>query len=130
MPLKEIRKKFTYSELAILAWRSQEQRIQMHRRIHGDEEPQRQYEDEPQSLEDIPEDVIRGKKKVVKEKLKVVTTRSGKKRKDYGGAIPANLPDRFFDENGDLNLSRVTGEEAYKFFAAQGIKLPVMPRSR
>lgn len=55
--------------------------------------------------------------------------KGSKKRKEIDGIIPEGLPDRFFNAEGDIDLRQVTGEDAWKFFAAQGIKLPVMPRS-
>ena len=41
------------------------------------------------------------------------------------------VPDKFFDpETGDLDLRRVTGEEARRFLMRQGLKLPIMRSSK
>jgi hypothetical protein len=87
---RELDAKFTKSELALLAWRSQEVSASME---------------------------------------KSTGSRKGQ-RKNYSDAeVPEGLPDHFFDpETGELDLRRVTGEEAYKYMAAIGIRLPVMGR--
>ena len=49
-----------------------------------------------------------------------------KARRAYAsGEIPANLPDRFFNEEGEVDLSKVTGNDAVKYLAAIGINVPV-----
>lgn len=45
------------------------------------------------------------------------------------GHVPGNLPKRFYDKEGNVNLTQVTGDDALKYFAAQGIKLPIFPRA-
>jgi len=42
--------------------------------------------------------------------------------------MPANLPDRFFNEDGEVDLRNVTGEEAYRYFSSIGVKLPIINR--
>lgn len=92
MPLREIRRKFTRSEIVLMGWRSQEQ----YRFI---------------------------KSKIPKENNNTDT--EGKKRKTYDGIGPEGMPDHFFDENGDFNLSKVRGEEARQYFERRlGIPLP------
>lgn len=54
-------------------------------------------------------------------------TRS-KKRKPVDGSLPDGLPDRFFNEDGELDLRQVSGVEALKFMQAQGFKIPIYPR--
>lgn len=50
------------------------------------------------------------------------------KVKNFGGInVPQNLPEHFFNEQGELDLRRVTGREAYRYFQAIGIPLAVMP---
>jgi len=50
--------------------------------------------------------------------------------KPLSGEIPEGLPDHFFNEEGEIDLRQVTGEEAYKYMSSIGIKLPVMPGRR
>ena len=49
-------------------------------------------------------------------------------RKHTDGRLPENLPAHFYNEEGEIDLRKVTGEEAYKFMMSQGIKLPVIRR--
>jgi len=52
---------------------------------------------------------------------------TGKRRKQYANAaVPAGLPDHFFNDEGEVDLSKVTGAEAYKYFMMQGVKLPMI----
>ena len=44
--------------------------------------------------------------------------------------ILGNLPDRFFNEEGDLDMRLMTGEEAWNFLQRQGKRLPVIPTQR
>jgi hypothetical protein len=52
------------------------------------------------------------------------------KRRVQDPSIPEGLPDKFFDENGEVNLSKVSGEEAWRYLSMQGIRLPVIGRGR
>jgi hypothetical protein len=56
----------------------------------------------------------------------------GKSRKPvYDAEVPHNLPDHFFNEDGEIDLRQVTGEEAYKYMSSIGVKLPrIMPFRR
>lgn len=52
-------------------------------------------------------------------------TQDDKYKKDYSNyVIPEDLPDRFYDENGDINLSKVKAADARRFMEAQGIVFP------
>jgi hypothetical protein len=53
-----------------------------------------------------------------------------KKRKYSDASIPDGLPDHFYNESGEVDLRLVTGEEAYKYLSAVGMKLPIMQGSR
>lgn len=44
-----------------------------------------------------------------------------------GTTIPAGLPERFFNKDGELDLRQVTGADALKFLRAQGINVPFVP---
>jgi len=56
----------------------------------------------------------------------------GSKRKRYTDdvMIPEGLPDRFFNEEGEVDLRLVTGEEARKYFGSLGMDLPIMNTGR
>ena len=56
------------------------------------------------------------------------TTETKKKRFYSDAQVPQGLPDRFYNEAGEIDLRNVTGEEAYKFMMSQGIKLPIFGR--
>lgn len=87
---REIEKKFVRSELALLAWRSQEISASLDKaRTDAKEAPPKTQ------------------------------------RRTLGAQVPDGLPDHFFNEEGELDLRKVRGEEAYRYMAAIGIKLPV-----
>jgi len=47
-------------------------------------------------------------------------------RKIYApGELPDNLPDKFFNEEGEVDLRQVTGNEAVKYLSLLGIRVPV-----
>ena len=90
---REIERKFTRSEIALLAWRSQEIAVALEKSAGmGGDAPQR--------------------------------------RKAVNAQVPDGLPDRFFNEKGEVDLSKVTGEDAWQYMSAQGIKLPVFGGGR
>ena len=93
LPLREIRKRFTKSEIVLMGWRSQEQSFNF-------------------------------KKRMAKDDAKSDT--SGKKRKEYADAYgPEGMPDKYFNEEGDFDLSKVTGEEARAYLEGKlGISFP------
>jgi hypothetical protein len=96
LPLREIRKKFTKSEIILMGWRSQEQSQSLKKRLG----------DKPKS---------KGRQASTDEKYK----------RDYSEYIvPDELPDRFYDENGDINLSKVSAADARQFLEAQGLMFP------
>lgn len=104
LPLREIRSRYTKSEMVILAWRSMEQ-----------------YQQTKRQMKKARQGVGSGVKYETKEEGK-----PEKMRKYYEpGQIPEGLPDKFFDEEGGINLSKVTGEEAAKYLNLIGI--PVSP---
>ncbi len=94
LPIHEINERFTKSELFIVAWRSQEQHNHMKKRMAK------------------PEGSGQGEYVV--------------SRRRYGAndILPDNLPEKFFNEEGEVDLSRVTGSEARKYMAAVGIHFP------
>jgi hypothetical protein len=93
LPLREIKERFTWSEVVLMGWRSQEQVHQLKKKT-------------PKGIGAHAGD--------------------GKPRKHYSpGEIPDNLPDRFFNEEGEVDLRQVTGRDAVQYLAAIGLKVPV-----
>lgn len=43
---------------------------------------------------------------------------------DQKEGIPEGVPDKFFDESGQIDLRNVTGDEALKYFSSMGINIP------
>lgn len=100
-PLHEIEERFTKSELAIVAWSSQEQSEHLRQRMKkSEDEGKVQYGTPPNAK--IPP----------------------------GTTVPENLPAKFFNAQGELDLSGVTGVEAWKYMQAIGVKLPYIPVER
>ena len=97
LPLNEINDRFTWSEVVLMGWRSQEQSQQFKKKgvAKGWEEP----------------------------------VEAPKRRKQYDGHVPDNLPDRFFDEEGAVNLSKVSLKDALKYMNLQGFKFPMVQGS-
>lgn len=95
IPLREIRKRFTLSEIVFISWRSQEQAYNLKHSTDKGGKP------------------------------KTKTAKGGKARKEVDGYIPDGLPDHFFNDEGEVDLRQVKGEEARQYFAALGIQLPV-----
>lgn len=95
LPLREVKQRFTKSEMFILAWRSSEQYHQMMKRLKETET---------------------GKK----------TPRKGGKFRKENPLLPDNLPDECFDEEGDLNLSKLPGEKAARYLNALGWRVPII----
>ena len=95
-----IEDKFTRSELGIIAWRSQESYHQTKQHLKKDSYPgTADYTPGRVQRQEVP-----------------------------GASIPEGMPDKFFNEEGELDLRQVTGAEAWRFFQAQGILLPVITR--
>lgn len=111
MPLEEVWERFTKSEMAILSWRSQEQYWQMKMRM-GDR-PRR-------------------KQKVDKKAAQQLAKAREGSRLDYEDELVDNLPDKYFNNEGELDLRNVTGPEAIAYLNAksQALNLPLFPMIR
>lgn len=94
--------------MVILAWRSQEQAYQLKQR----------YDTEPKTG---------GKRFDETASVSAKKKKGSKRRKDTDAQVPRGLPDRFYNEEGEVDLRQVTGDDAWNYFAAQGIKLPRFP---
>lgn len=100
-PLHEIEERFKKSELAIVAWSSQEQSEHLRQRMKQSEtKGQAQYGTPPNAK--IPP----------------------------GSSVPEGLPARFFNKDGELDLRGVTGMEAWQYMQAIGKRLPYIPIER
>lgn len=101
LPFGEISDRFTRSELVLMAWRSQEQHHQF-------------------------------KKKMKRTTSKNFGTETeGKKRKVYEDAeTPEGLPDEYFNDEGEVDLSQVTGSQARQYLAHIGMPFPESGVSR
>lgn len=111
MPAREIRRRFTKSEVVILGWRSREQASQLRRKFH--KKPELDFENQSDSVFDDTAKRPRG----------------SQKRKETDGVMPTGLPDRFFNKEGEVDLRQVSGNDVLKYFNAIGMPLPVIPRS-
>lgn len=50
-------------------------------------------------------------------------------KQEIDARMPSGLPRRFFNEEGELDLSKVNSVDAAKYFQSIGMPLPIMPRS-
>lgn len=104
LPLREIKTRYTKSEMFILAWRSMEQ-----------------YQQTKRQMKRARQGTGTGIKYEAKEE------KPERMHKHYeSGQIPEGLPDKFFDEEGGVNLSKVTGEEAVRYLNLIGIPVSRM----
>lgn len=107
LPLEEIRDRFTLSEIALMGWRSQEQVFKMKRKMDRNRTDWESQDYEPTEM---PKTKNRSKPK---------------KKKEYDGHVPEGLPERFYDEEGEVNLSKVKLQDALKYLNGQGFKFPM-----
>jgi len=109
MPLTQIEEIFTKSELAIMAWTSQEQSASIEESPKKRRKPIRQRRKSPEEL--LAEDL------------------TGEEIDDYGEVEyerPKTLPSRYYNEDGEVDLSKLTGKEAVSYLAKRGMHfLPI-----
>lgn len=107
LPMREIRKKYTRSELALMAWDSREKSANLSKRYRSG-----------RKLKDKADDGILD----VGPNNGVIETKDSYELPDEinnGVAIPK----RFIDKDGEINLSKVTGPEAVRYLRAIGINI-------
>lgn len=109
LPLREINKRFTQSEMVLAAWRSQEVAAHLHRPRNG-----KGFVPKAQQMHQNATNPPQYK------------TPEGRQLRP---GTPNNLPSNFYDLEGNLNLSKVTGREAFQYFAKNGIKFPVIKKA-
>ena len=106
MPMREIYKRFTKSELAIMGWRSAELAYNMHV-SHGrgaNDGARRPLIDEDMDLRGRSEPDVEHQLRVMGEAL-------------------APIAKKMVNERGEIDLRRLTGPEALRYFAVLGIPI-------
>lgn len=107
MPMREVRKVYKRSELSIMAWRSRETAAVMHSKMHGNKS---------QAIDDngsyVPAQTVRGVED---------TGTAYKLPNDINNGVP--IPKKFFNADGDLDLSQATGREAVIYLKALGLNI-------
>jgi len=124
MPMREIRKKFTFSEIAIMSWRSKEMSASMHKKpkkIESDTTPQSKEDIKPLPDYGLQHQPIRHPSVRIDE-----LEDSYKLPQDINNGVA--IPKTFFDDAGDLNLSKVTGPQAVRYLNAVGLGIPTIFR--
>lgn len=108
MPLEEIRDRFTKSERVMIAWRSQEQYWQMKKKMG----------DRP-----------RGRKRATEPGKKGKEVRIKGQRIQYNDSMVDSMPDKFFNEEGELDMRLMTGQQAVAYMNAKSkeMGLPLFP---
>jgi hypothetical protein len=102
LSLREVERRFTKSELFLVAWRSQE----VHHNI---------FDKEHAIVEETDDEKLE----------RFLNRQQGGGRKEKIPA-PQGVPKKFLNADGEVDLRQVTGEEAYQFLARQGMALPIM----
>jgi hypothetical protein len=103
MPMRDIRKKYTKSEITIMAWRSSETAYQM--RAEGN--THRRPNDAPGSMPgEAPTDLYGA-------------TQREKELEQRLGPVVQKLA----DDEGNVDLRRLTGNEALKYMAVMGLPI-------
>lgn len=109
MPLREVRKIYTKSELAIMAWRSSETAANMQ---EGTNPPQGS-ENSPTPREFAPRRSPNG---LTDAQINALEERL------------APIAYKLTDKNGELDLRKLTGPEAQMYFGALGFVMPAIVR--
>jgi hypothetical protein len=120
MPLREIRKRFTFSEMALMSWRSREMSANMakgHRKPPDNDTAETTTKELPdyglQHHQPNPSRVI---------------------EHDDSYELPEHInngvkiPKVFFNKDGDLDLSKATGPMAVRYLNAVGLNIPTVFR--
>jgi len=88
LPLGEIREQFTFSEMVLLGWRSQEQSYHMKKKM-GTSNGKTRHENKEESVE-----------------------------------VPAGIPEKYYNEDGEVDHRKMTLKESIAYMDAIGIHLP------
>jgi hypothetical protein len=116
MPMREIRKRFTFSEMALMAWRSKEMSANMAR---GRKKPD-VIPTETQTRE-LPDYGLQHRP-TAKPTVNVQETETSYQLpKDINNGVA--IPKTFFDEEGELNLRQVSGPQALRYLNMLGLNI-------
>lgn len=108
--MREIRKRYTKSDLTLLAWDSQQKAYNMSKR----------FADSRRTA--LPED-RKSQQALTGINSRIVETDTMYLMpEEINNGVP--IPKKFFDEEGNLDLSRGTGEEVRRYMEALGVSLP------
>lgn len=114
--MREVRKKYTLSDVAILSWRSREMSANM---AKDRKKPRAASHNQSQSMGNTP--TAHGKVLDVEET-------------ELGYVLPEDvnngqvIPKTFFDNEGELNLSKVKGDVAVAYLRGIGLNIPTILR--
>lgn len=121
--MREIKRKFTRSELAIMSWRSREQSAAMAKNRH---KPVDRIEQPKTILGELPDYGLQHKS-VSRPASKVIEHEdSYELPSDINNGVA--IPKTFFNDEGDLDLSKVTGPQAVKYLNGLGLRIPTIFR--
>ena len=98
MPLQDIERKFRKSEMTLIAWRSQEQAAEMEKQF------QRPAASSPYTLPVAPPRSLA-----------------------RAGDTPMPIPEECYNEEGEPDIRKMTGNQALSYMRAAGFNLPVIP---
>lgn len=122
MPLRDIRKKFTFSEMALMSWRSREMSANM---ASGRTTPRQESKTETVTKE-LPDYGLRHEP-VHHHASKVIEhDDSYELPQDINNGV--KIPKTFFNTEGDLDLSKTTGPAAVRYLNAVGLNIPTVLR--
>ena len=112
-PMREIKEKYTKSDLTILAWQSKLQTYNMTKGMKST-----------------------NKVSVSSDQDEETVAPAGIKETEEAYVLPAGVNNgvpikkKFFDKDGEIDLRQVTGEEAAAYIRGVGIPLAIVPRGR
>jgi ribosomal protein S18 len=109
MPLTQIEEIFTTSELAMMAWTSQEQSADLEKTSKKKKSIRQPRRKSPEELlaEDLTGEEIDDIEEIEYER-------------------PRTLPNKYYNEDGEVDLSKLTGKEAVSYLAKRGMHfLPI-----
>lgn len=127
MPGREIKAKYTKSEIAIMAWRSAETSFNMRSRAQGVSQVPPGPQNPVQGLPDPSMDVLPGLSTVqnaAQSHYERASTAELQKIEERLGPVVYKMVD---DKTGDIDMRKLTGAEAMRYLGALGIN--VMGRS-
>lgn len=111
LPQAEIRKRFTFSDLAILGWRGAEMNYNMRSSIAHSPSPREQFGDAEDMVERAYQSGYYGNDAFADRCMQI--------EEQLG-----DVANKMVDDRGHVDLRRLTGDEAMRFMGAMGISVP------